>query len=209
LSLCPFASGHCVVDLPTAYCPFGIFKHLLLVDIVMSIYPLLIAPLVSSNIYYKWTLCCRFTHCLLPLWYLQAFVTSGHCDVDLPTAYCPFGISKHLLLVAIVLWIYPDTNLFGIIQTFITNGHCLVNLPTANYRFGIFQTFITSDQCVGDLPTAIYRFGIFQTLITCGQCVVDLPTANYPFGICQRFIISSHFFSIYPLLITALVSFYN
>jgi hypothetical protein len=31
----------------TANYPFGIFKHLLLVDIVLSIYPLLITALVS------------------------------------------------------------------------------------------------------------------------------------------------------------------
>ena len=43
-------------------------------------------------------------------------ITSGHCVVDLPTAYYPFGI----------------------FQTFITNGHCVVDLPTSNYRFGIF-----------------------------------------------------------------------
>ena len=24
-------------------------------------------------------------------WYLQTFITSGHCIVDLPTAYYPFG----------------------------------------------------------------------------------------------------------------------
>jgi hypothetical protein len=40
-------SGHCVVDLPTANYRFGIFKHLLLVDIVLLIYPLLITALVS------------------------------------------------------------------------------------------------------------------------------------------------------------------
>jgi hypothetical protein len=39
--------GHCFVDLLTANYPFGIFKHLLLVDIVLSIYWLLITPLVS------------------------------------------------------------------------------------------------------------------------------------------------------------------
>ena len=62
-------------DLPTAYYPFDIlkhvllmyivlsiypliitllvyFNHLLLADIVLSIYPLLITALVSSNIYY-------------------------------------------------------------------------------------------------------------------------------------------------------------
>jgi hypothetical protein len=49
-------------------------------------------------------------------WYLQTFITSGHCVVDLPTANYPFGI----------------------FQTFITSGHCVVNLPTSNYRFGIF-----------------------------------------------------------------------
>ena len=49
-------------------------------------------------------------------WHLQTFITSGHCVVDLPTAYYPFGI----------------------FQTFITNGHCVVDLLTANYRFCIF-----------------------------------------------------------------------
>ena len=49
-------------------------------------------------------------------WYLQTFITSAHCIVDLPTANYRFGI----------------------FQTFITNGHCVVDLPTANYRFGIF-----------------------------------------------------------------------
>ena len=49
-------------------------------------------------------------------WYLQTCITIGHCVVDLPTAYYPFGI----------------------LQTFITNGHCVVELPTSNYRFGIF-----------------------------------------------------------------------
>ena len=33
-------------------CNLVSFKHLLLVDIVLSIYPLLITPLVSSDIYY-------------------------------------------------------------------------------------------------------------------------------------------------------------
>ena len=46
----------------------------------------------------------------------QTFITSGHCVVDLPTAYYPFGI----------------------FQTFITNGHCVVDLSTSNYHFGIF-----------------------------------------------------------------------
>jgi hypothetical protein len=54
-------------------------------------------------------------------WYLQTFITSAHCIVDLSTAYYPFGI----------------------FQTFITSGHCVVDLPTAYYPFGIFQTFIT------------------------------------------------------------------
>ena len=54
-------------------------------------------------------------------WYLQTFITSGHCIVDLPTAKYPFGI----------------------FQTFITSGHCIVDLPTAYYPFGNFQTFIT------------------------------------------------------------------
>jgi hypothetical protein len=53
--------------------------------------------------------------------------TSGHCVVDLPTAYYRFGI----------------------FQTCITSGHCVVYLPTANYPFGIFQTFITSGHWVG------------------------------------------------------------
>ena len=41
-------SGHCVVELPTANYPL-IF---LIVAIVLSIYPLLITALASSNIYY-------------------------------------------------------------------------------------------------------------------------------------------------------------
>ena len=49
-------------------------------------------------------------------WYLQTFITSGHCVVDLPTPYYPFDI----------------------FQTFITNGHCVVDLLPAYYRFGIF-----------------------------------------------------------------------
>ena len=40
-------SGHCVVELPIANYRFGIFKHVLLVDIVLLIYPILITPLVS------------------------------------------------------------------------------------------------------------------------------------------------------------------
>jgi hypothetical protein len=49
VSFTVITSGHCVVDLLTASYRFAIFKHLLLVAIVLSIYSLLITALVSSN----------------------------------------------------------------------------------------------------------------------------------------------------------------
>jgi hypothetical protein len=61
----------------------------------------------------------------------------------------------------------------------------------------------------GYLPTAYHRFGIFQTFITSGHCVVKLPTANYRFGIFKHLLLVDIVLSIYPLLITQLVSFIN
>jgi hypothetical protein len=55
----------------------------------------------------------------VPFGIFQTFITSGHCAVDLPTAYYPFGI----------------------FQTFITSGHCVVDLPTANDPFGILNIY--------------------------------------------------------------------
>jgi hypothetical protein len=108
------------------------------VDIVLSIYPLLITPLVS------------FKHLLLV----------AICVVDLPTANYPFGIFKHLLLVDIVLSIYPlfitalvsfkhlllvaiMLSIYPLLIPLLSLKHlllvaiCVVDLHTANYRFGI------------------------------------------------------------------------
>ena len=85
-----------VVELPIANYRFGIFKHLLLVDIVLSIYPLLITPLVSL---------------------IVAIVLSIY-----PLLITPLVSFKHLLIVAIVLSNYH----FGIFQTFINSAHCVV-----------------------------------------------------------------------------------
>ena len=108
LSLCPFSSGHCVVDLLTANYPFGIFKHLLLVTIVLSIYPLLITTLVY------------FKHLLLVVIVLSIYP-------QLITSLVSF---KHLLLVAIVLSIYPLLIIPLVYSKIITSGHCVVDLPT-------------------------------------------------------------------------------
>jgi uncharacterized protein (DUF3820 family) len=101
-----------------------------------------------------------------------------------PLLITPLLSLKHLLLVAI----------------------CVADLPTVNYPFGIFQAFIASGHCVVDIPSAYYPFGIFQTFITSGHCIVDLPTANYPFGIYKHVLLVDIVLSIYPLLITRLVS---